>query len=78
MCPTPQRLACSEKLMVAQAFRESYLVFIKETGRILTNIIEQGYSAFCIPVPPNAISLQLVPLKLLVYNSSYGRSIMYI
>jgi hypothetical protein len=40
--------------------------------------LEQWYSTFFVCVPPDIISLQLCIPKLLVYNSSYTQSIIYI
>jgi hypothetical protein len=41
-------------------------------------IITMGFNFFFVHVPPDVISLQIVPPKLLVYNSSYTPSIIYI
>jgi hypothetical protein len=40
--------------------------------------VSQWYLTFLVCVPPDAISLQLCTPKLLVYNSTYTQSIIYI
>jgi hypothetical protein len=61
-------------------YAENALLDTQADNYINSNYVDHCYSTFSFRVPPDIIPLQLCtpPPKLLVYNSSYTQSIIYV